>query len=160
MATRLSKEAFLAITAVAWADGRMRKEEIAGLMRAAKSSGLDDEELMAIQRAAKEGVTLDQVELGVMNRWERALTFAFANWLAKLDGIVNAEELATLRALGDRLDLESARLQAARSAVFDIAALPDGNRPDRFDFTLLEERLAEKLPGSFRDSLTPPEPRG
>lgn len=135
----------------------MRKEEVAGLMRAARACGVDGEELSRVERAAAEGIQLEDVDIAEMNRWERALTFAFANWLAKLDGVVNAAELATLRVLGERLDLEPPRQQAARSAVFDIAAQPEGHRPERFDFALLEEKLAEKLPGSFRESLIPPE---
>ncbi len=155
MATRLPKQAFLAIAAVAWADGRMRKDEARGLERAAAAFGLDEAELSEVKHATESAVSIDDVEFGEMNRWQRALTYAFASWLAKLDGVVNSEELATLRKLGAQLDLPQATLQSAASAAFDIACLPEGHRPDKYDLAALEERLTEKLPGSFRDSLPP-----
>ncbi|MEB2312087.1 MAG: hypothetical protein OZ921_16235 [Sorangiineae bacterium] len=155
MATRLPKQAFLAIAAVAWADGRMRRDEADGLLRAARASGLDGDELAALERATASALDLGAVELGELNRWQRALTYAFASWLARLDGVVNAEELATLRKLGAALELPQPTLASAASAAFDIACLPDGHRPEKYDFRALEERLMEKLPGSFRESHAP-----
>jgi len=76
----------------------------------------------------------------------RALTYVLAMWLAKVDGVVNAEELATLRELGARLGLPEIKLKAAASAAFDITCLPGGNRPEKFEFSKLEARLHEKLP--------------
>lgn len=144
--TTLSKEAFLAITAVAWADGLLRKNEAAGLLRAASDVGLAGEPLVEIERAVREGIDLDQVDLTKLAGSERARTYAFAMWLAKIDGVVNTDELAALRRLGQRLELPDHKLKAAASAAFDVACLPGGNRPDKFDFETLEQRLLEKLP--------------
>lgn len=146
MSLTLPRESLLAVAGVALADGWMKKTEAEGLLRAAKACGLSGDDLTAVENATKNGVDLDELDLGVLDGWERALTFAIANWLAKLDGVTNAEELAHLRRLGDRLDLPQEKLQRAASAAFDIACLPNGHRPEKFDFDALAERLRAKLP--------------
>ena len=155
MATVLPKESFLAIAAVAWADGRMTKNEAAGLRRAAEVNGLSGDDLNAVATATEEKVSLDDLDLGGLTDWQLALSYAFANWLAALDGIVNAEEVQSLRTLGDRTGLPNPKLQAARSAAFDIAVLPGGDRPDKYDFAAVEERLKEKLPATYNASVPP-----
>jgi uncharacterized membrane protein YebE (DUF533 family) len=144
--TTLSPEAFLAITAVAWADGLLRKNEAQGLLRAAKDCGLDAEALVRVEEAVEGGVDLASVDTDGLSGSERARTYAFAMWLAKIDGVVNTDELRALKALGDKLGLPEQKQKAAASAAFDVACLPGGNRPDKFDFQTLEARLVEKLP--------------
>lgn len=90
------------------------------------------------------------IELPSLSDWQKALTYAFAIWVAKVDGIINREENEFLIALGDKLGLEKLRRDAARSATYDIAALPGGHRPELYDFDALEKQLEAKLPGSFR----------
>jgi hypothetical protein len=142
----LRKEGFLAIVAVAHADSLIRKDEVDGLLGAAKSVGLGDDEVGEVQAAISAGLSLDQVDLSALSGPERALTYALAMWLAKIDGIVNADELATLRDLGRRLDLPEPKLKSAASAAFDMVCLPGGNRPEKFQFAALEARLRDKLP--------------
>ncbi len=142
----LRKEGFLAIVAVAHADGLVRKDEVDGLLNAARGVGLAEDELSEVKTALDGGCALDSIEVGALSPAERALTYALAMWLAQVDGLVDATELATLRDLGRRLELPEAKLQAAASAAFDIVCLPGGNRPDKFEFALLEARLREKLP--------------
>jgi hypothetical protein len=146
MSLSLPRESFLAIAGVAWADGWMKKTEIVGLLRAATACGLSGDDLAAVEAATKEGVELDSVDLSSMSGWEQALTYAIANWLAKLDGVTNAEELKHLNALGSRLGLPKEKLAFASSAAFDIACLPEGHRPEKYDFDALALRLKEKLP--------------
>jgi hypothetical protein len=63
-----------------------------------------------------------------------------------MDGSLNAAERDSLVALGKSLDLPELKLKSAASAAFDIACLPGGHKPDRYDFAALEERLKTKLP--------------
>jgi uncharacterized membrane protein YebE (DUF533 family) len=142
----LRKEGFLAVVAVARADGLLRADESRGLLGAAKEVGLTDEEVAEVKAALESDLPLEQVDLSGLTGAERALTYAFAMWLAKVDGIVNSEELATLRRLGTQLDLPEQKLKSAASAAFDITCLPGGNRPEKFEFSKLEARLREKLP--------------
>ena len=142
----LRKEGFLAVVAVARADGLLRADESRGLLGAAKEVGLSDGELTEVQAALHQGLELDALDLGSLTGSEKALTYGFAIWLAKVDGVVNAQELATLRRLGTLLDLPEPKLKSAASAAFDITCLPGGNRPEKFEFSKLEARLREKLP--------------
>ena len=107
---------------------------------------LSEAELAEVTQATEAGTPLESLELANLTGRERALTYAFAMWLAKVDGVVNTSELQTLRDLGGRLDLPEQKLQAAASAALDIACLPGGNRPEKFEFAKLEARLQEKLP--------------
>lgn len=142
----LRKEGFLAVVAVARADGLLRADESRGLLGAAKEVGLGEEQLAEVKAALETGLELESLDLTALSGSERALTYAFAMWLAKVDGVVNAEELATLRKLGTLLDLPEPKLKSAASAAFDITCLPGGNRPEKFEFSKLEARLVEKLP--------------
>jgi uncharacterized membrane protein YebE (DUF533 family) len=103
----LPKESLLAIVAVAWADGLIRQDETKALLRAAAQCGLVGDELAAVEKAAKDGVALDAVDVSGLNEWQKGLTYALSYWLAKVDGVVNAQELAHLKALGQKLGLHS-----------------------------------------------------
>ncbi|MBK7580459.1 MAG: hypothetical protein IPI67_09665 [Myxococcales bacterium] len=146
MSLALPRESFVAIAAVAWADGWMKKTETEGLKRAATACGLSDEDFVSVEQAAKGGVDLDGLDLSGMSGWQRAVTYAVANWLARIDGVVNTEELKNLKHMGRLLDLPQTKLDAAASAAFDIACLPGGHRPDKYDFDALATRLREKVP--------------
>jgi hypothetical protein len=142
----LRKDGFLAIVAVARADGLLRKDESAGVLTAAQEVGLTASELAEVTAALESGLELESLDLSVLSAPERALTYAFAIWLAKVDGIVNSDELEMLRKLGTQLDLADRQRELAASAAFDITCLPGGNRPEKFQFGKLEARLREKLP--------------
>ncbi len=142
----LRKEGFLAVVAVARADGLLRADETRGLLGAAQEVGLAEDQLAEVKAALENGLELESLDFSALTGAERALTYAFAMWLAKVDGVVNADELATLRKLGAALDLPDPKLKSAASAAFDITCLPGGNRPEKFEFKKLEERLREKLP--------------
>jgi uncharacterized membrane protein YebE (DUF533 family) len=142
----LRKEGFLAIVAVARADGLVRAEEAQGLLGAAREVGLSEAEQGEVKAALEQGLDLEALDLSGLSGAERALTYAFAMWLGKVDGVVNAEELKTLRRLGALLALPDPKLKLAASAAFDISCLPGGNRPEKFEFSKLEARLREKLP--------------
>ena len=147
MALELKRESFLAIVAVAWADGRMSRDEATGLTLAARACGLGDDDIAAIEAAAKNGgVTLDGFDPSPLSGWQRALTYAIAAWLARLDGVVDATERESLKTLGKALDLPPHKLVSASTAAFDVACLAGGHRPEKYDFAALEQRLREKLP--------------
>ncbi len=142
----LRKVGFLAVVAVARADGLLRQDETRGLLRAATEVGLSESELGEVQAALEHGLELESLDLSVLSPAERALTYGFATWLAKVDGIVNSDELATLRTLATLLDLPETKVQLCTAAAFDITCLPGGNRPEKFEFAKLEARLREKVP--------------
>lgn len=144
--TRIPKRAFIGLTAVAWADGSLRRSEHAALLHAAKQHGLEGEDLAEVERATKEKLAIEAFDPGDMTEWERVLTYAIASWLAQLDGVVTTEEHDDLVALSERLGISKAIRDRATAAAFDIAVLPESRRPERYDFAKLETRLREKLP--------------
>ncbi len=150
MTTALPVECFLTFASIVYADGEIRRGELEGFRRAAKLYGVSDDALASIEGRAKDGLTLDDIDLPELSDWQSALTYAFAVWVAKVDGIINKDENELLSRLGDKLGLEKLRRDAARSATYDIAALPGGHKPEIFDFEALEKQLEQKLPGSFK----------
>jgi len=142
----LRKDGFLAIAAVARADGLLRKDELNGLLGAARDAGLSASYVSCVERALSDALPLADIDLSELGGAERALTYALAHWLAAVDGIVNTQELATLRELAAKLDLPDLQLKAAAAAAFDISCIPGGHRPEKFQFADLEARLREKLP--------------
>jgi hypothetical protein len=146
MEKKLRLESFLALAAIGWSDGSLQRIEREGLLRAAKECGITGEELSQIERAAVEHRTLDGVELGGLSRWEQVLTYALASWFAALDGVVSTSEQETLVRVGDKLQLDPSLRVRATAAANDIACLPGGGRPDRYDFVKLVARLRERLP--------------
>jgi len=145
MSNKLPKQSFLALAAIAWADGSYQKNEGAALLRAAKEHGIEGEELAEIEAATKKQVQLASVDLASLGEWEKVQTYALAAWIALLDGIVSTEEHASLRALSTQLGLAAPLRERAAAAAFDISVLPDG-RPDKYDFTKLTTRLRERMP--------------
>ena len=69
-----------------------------------------------------------------------------ASWFAALDGVISTSEHETLVRVGDRLGLDEALRVRAAAAANDIACLPGGGRPERYDFVKLVARLHERLP--------------
>jgi len=142
----LPKESFLALAAVGWADGSLQRIEATGLLRAAKECGLGEGDIAAVEAATKQKTTLEGLELGGMSTWDQVLTYALASWFAQLDGVVSTSEHVTVKELGDKLGLADGVRKRAAAAAYDIACLPEGGKPERYDFVKLSARLKEKLP--------------
>lgn len=142
----LSKQPFLALAAIGWIDGSLQKVEAVGLLRAAKEAGLEGDDYAAIEKATKEKVTLESADVSGMSEWEQVLTYALAAWFAQLDGVVSTSEHTTLVALGEKLGLKEALRKRAAAVANDIACLPEGGRPERYDFAKLAARLRERMP--------------
>jgi len=147
MATlNLPKRSFLALAAIGWVDGSLQRKEADGLVRAAKECGVTGADLAEVEKATKQRIELASVDVGGLAAWEQVLTYALASWLACLDGVQSTDERETLAQLGDALGLDKPLRVRAAAAANDIACLPQGGRPDRFEFAKLVERLKERLP--------------
>ena len=142
----LPKGPFLALAAVGWADGALQKIEATGLLRAAKEAGLAGNDLAAIEGATKQKIFLEDLDLSGLTPWEQAFTYALAAWFAQLDGVHSSSEQSVLVQLGDKLGLAEGIRKRASAAAYDIACLPEGGRPERYDFQKLAARLGEKMP--------------
>jgi hypothetical protein len=81
-----------------------------------------------------------------MSEWDQVMTYALAAWFAQLDGVVSTSEHDVMLTLGDKLGLSHPLRKRAQAAAYDIACLPEGGRPERYDFTKLAARIAERMP--------------
>ena len=143
---KLPKQSFLALAAIGWVDGSLQRIEATGLLRAAKEAGLKGKDYDAVEQATKKALTLDDVDVGEMSAFDQLLTYALAAWLSQVDGVISPSERETLAKLGERLGLAEALRVRATAAANDIACLPGGGRPERYDFQALVLRLRERLP--------------
>ena len=143
----LSRDVFLALAAVGWADGHLDPEEADGIVRAALESGLDIVDIHKIEEATKKPCTLETIDRSKLTGLERTFVYATAIWLARLDGKVDPEEKTALKKLGDLLHLPDGVRTQASAAALEVAQLPSGDRPDRYDLARLRERIEERLTG-------------
>lgn len=146
MSFALPKQSFLALAAIGWVDGSLQRIEAEGLLRAAKEGGLSEADVAEIQSATKAKQELSAIDVSGFGKWEQVLTYALGAWFAQVDGVVSTSEHETLVQLGNKLGLDEALRKRAAAAAYDIACLPEGGKPSKYDFTKLVARLKEKLP--------------
>lgn len=142
----LSKSSFLALAAIGWVDGSLQRVEAVGLLRAARAAGLSEADIAEVEKATKERITLEGIELATLGEWDRVLTYALGAWFAQVDGVVSTSEASMLVALGDALGLADGIRKRAAVAANDVACLPEGGRPEKYDFDKLVSRLRERMP--------------
>jgi uncharacterized tellurite resistance protein B-like protein len=142
---KLRKDVFVALAAIAWADGSLDPDEADGIVRAAVDEGLPFDDIEAIDLATKERVDLGVLDRTGMSKEDRLFVFAVACWIARMDGRVTADEKAALAKLGEQLGVpEKARVQAENIAV-QVAELPEGDRPPRYDLAAVRRLIGERL---------------
>lgn len=144
--SNLPKESFLALAAIGWVDGQLQRVEVTGLVRAAKEAGLSPDALSELDAATKKKMDLSALDFSALSPWEQVLTYALGAWIAEVDGVVSSSETEMLAELGKKLGLADAVRTRAAVAAHDIACLPQGGRPDKYDFQKLDARLKERMP--------------
>lgn len=142
----LPKESFLALVAVGWVDKQLQRVEVTGLMRAAKEANLPADAIAEIEAATKAPMDLGALDFSKLGQWEQVLTYALAAWIAQVDGVVSTSESDMLADLGTKLGLAEPLRKRAAVAANDIACLPQGGRPEKYDFEKLIARLKERMP--------------
>jgi len=144
--SNLPKQSFLALVAIGWVDGQLQRVEVTGLMRAAKEAGLAPADISEIEGATKKQMDLSNLDFAGFNEWDKVLTYALGAWIAQVDGVVSTSEFDMLTDLGEKLGLAEALRKRAAAVANDIACLPEGGKPDRYDFQKLMVRLKERMP--------------
>jgi uncharacterized membrane protein YebE (DUF533 family) len=154
-ATPLPKEAFLALAAVAWADGVLDPDEADAIIRAAADEGLSIEELEVVETETKAFADrspesrnqpdLSFLDKSVMSKQDRVFVYAVACWITQIDRVVTPDESDALQALGERLAVPDRLRARAEELAAELAALPDGDRPDRYDLAKLRARIGDRL---------------
>jgi uncharacterized membrane protein YebE (DUF533 family) len=152
---RLPKDAFLALAVVAWADRRLDPDEADAIVRAAADEGLSIEELEEVESGtnsyrdqpadAKGPPDLSFLDRSTMSKEDRVFLYAVACWIAQIDRVVTPEESNALRLLGERLGVPDRLRARAEELASEVAALPEGDRPARYELGKLRERIGDKL---------------
>jgi uncharacterized membrane protein YebE (DUF533 family) len=142
---KLRRDVFLALAAVAWADGELAPDEADAIVRAAVDEGLSLEEIAEIESATKTPVGLGVVDRTGLGKEDRLFVYAVACWIARLDGRVTPEESEALAGLGERLGVPERPRAHAEAAVREVAEMPEGDRPARYDLVALRCLLGERL---------------
>ncbi|MCU0653775.1 MAG: TerB family tellurite resistance protein [Polyangiaceae bacterium] len=143
---RLGRDVFLALAAIGWADGNLDPDEADAIVRTAIDEGLPLDAIEEIETATSKPIdmvaTLDR---SAMSKEDRLFVYAVASWVARLDGKTTEGELAALDRLGELLKLPEKPRAHADAIALEIASLPDGDRPLRYDLARLRSVIAERL---------------
>lgn len=142
---KLRRDVFVALAAVAWADGTLDADEADAIVRAAVDEGLSLEEIAEIEQATKNKVDLGVVDRAGLSKEDRLFVYAVACWITRMDGQVTAEESKALAQLGERLGIPERPRGAAEAVAREVAEMPEGDRPARYDLVALRRILGERL---------------
>jgi uncharacterized membrane protein YebE (DUF533 family) len=145
MKITLNRQVFLALATIAWADGHLDQSEREGILRSARSSGWTDDSVASLDEALKSPVALDSLDVRKLSALDRVFVYATGEWLARIDGHLDPKEEVALKALGTFLMLSPAVQERARTAALEVAALPSGNRPDKYDLVKLRQVLQLRM---------------
>src|SRR5438270_9235024 len=132
-AIKLNRDVFLALAAIAWADGRLDPDEADAIVRAAVEAGLELEQIEEIEAATRERIDLGTIDRAALSKEDRLFVYAIACWIARLDNEVTEEETAALASLAERLGVPERPRAHAEQIAREIAELPEGDRPARYD---------------------------
>lgn len=143
--TRMGRDVFIALAAIGWADGHLDQEEADAIVRTALEEGLELDEIQEIEEATKKPVALNVVDRAQLSKEDRLFVYAVASWMTRLDGKVDAAETAALNQLGDLLKVPDGPRRTADLIAQEVARLPEGDRPARFDLPMLRKVISERL---------------
>jgi hypothetical protein len=145
VATRpiLGRDVYLALAAVAWADGQLTQEAGDAIVRTALEEGLDLDTVQEIEEAVKSPQTVGSIDRLTMSKSDRLFVYAVASWITLLDGRVTEREEEVLSRLATVLSVPAVPRAHADAIMKEIAS--KGNRPDKFDLFGLRRRLDEEL---------------
>jgi uncharacterized membrane protein YebE (DUF533 family) len=147
---RLGRDVFLALAAVGWADGKLDPDEADAIVRTASDEGLDLDALAEIEAATKAPLDIGVIDRKNLTKEDRLFVYAVASWMTRLDGTVSDAETAALAKLGDALKVPEAPRAHADAIAQEIASLPEGDRPLRYDLTRLRQVISERLAEAAR----------
>ncbi len=141
----LNRDIFLALAAIAWADGRLDPDEADAIVRAAVEAGLELDQIEEIETATRERIDIGTIDRSALTKEDRLFVYAIACWIARLDGVITDEEAAALTTLGERLGVPEKPRTQAELIAREIAELPEGDRPARYDLSKLRETIGQRL---------------
>lgn len=142
VSARWNKDVFVALAAIGWADGTLDPDEADAIVRAAVDLGLELQEIAEIEEATRTPIGLGAIDKSELSKEDRLFVYAIACWIARLDGNVTDDESSALAALAEALEVPERRRAHAEKRAAEIAALPEGDRPARYDLAKLRNVLS------------------
>lgn len=142
---QMGRDVFMALAAIGWADGTLDQDEGDAIIRTAAEQGLSIEDLEAIEAACKQRVDLETIDRSQLSKVDRLFVFGVACWMTRLDGSVDEAERRALATLGQKLSVPENLQARVEDLTKKIEALPDGDRPDRYDLSRLRSVLEDGL---------------
>ena len=142
---KFGRDVFVALAAIGWADGQLDADEADAIVRAAVDEGLELDEIGEIEAATKKKIDLGAVDRATLSKEDRLFVYGIACWIARLDGKVTTEEADALSKLGERLGVPEKPRAAVEQIARDVAALPEGDRPARYDLAALRQKIGDRL---------------
>jgi uncharacterized membrane protein YebE (DUF533 family) len=130
---------------VGWADGKLDEQEADAIVRLASDEGLELEEIADIEEATRDPQSLKGFRLASLPEADRLFVYAVAAWMTRLDGKVSESEVAQLHQLGDSMNLSSEQRIAVDGISRDVAELPAGDRPLRYDLGKVRRLIVDRL---------------
>jgi hypothetical protein len=142
--TRLSRDVYIALAAVGWADGKLEPDEADAIVRAALDEGLELADITEIEEATKKPVSIGAVDQK-LSKEDRLYVYGIAAWIAKMDGVVTDGEGTALGKLAAALKIPDRPREIVMDIVQDIASQSGDNRPARYDLSALRRAIGERL---------------
>lgn len=118
----LGKDVFVALAALAWADGSVAPEEVEALLGAAAASGLMPDELESIEAALREPIPLSRLDTLKIEGEDRMFIYGVGLWLIRADGVVTADESEAIGRLAKALKLSPEERVLAATAAAGLAS--------------------------------------
>src|SRR4051812_8566459 len=120
MSTAWNKDVFVALAAIAWADGALDPDEADAIVRAAADVGLELDDIAAVEAATREPVQLGDIDQDALSKDDRLFVYAVASWIARMDGKVTEDESAALAALAEKLGVPERRRAVAEKLMTEV----------------------------------------
>lgn len=142
---RLGRDVFIALAAIGWADGELHPDEADAIVRAALDEGLELDEIAEIEQATKKPVEIGVIDRSNMTKEDRLFVYAIAVWMTRLDGKVDKKEVEALAKLGEALKVPEGPRVHAEQIALEVASLPEGDAPSRYDLAKVRRIIGERL---------------
>src|SRR5262249_16265034 len=102
-------------------------------------------EIASIESATRERVDLGVIDRSGLSKEDRLFVYAVACWIARIDGKVSDAESVALTGLGERLGIPERARAHAEAIAHDVAELPEGDRPPRYDLARVRALIQDRL---------------
>jgi len=143
--TRLGRDIYHALAAVGWADGELDPEEADAIVRTAAEEGLPIEQIAEIEEATKKPLDMGVIDRSGLTKEDRLFVYCVASWMTRLDGLITDSEVDALKRLGEGLKLPETARSQADMIVQQVAQLPEGDRPDRYNLLRLRQIISRRI---------------